>query len=118
MAKIAIVVLADNQSHGDTGYLVNALELAVQCQAAGDEVKILFDGAGTKWIPYLTNKGADLHPLYADVADLVEGACKFCADAYGVQDRIVEREIPLLDDARGHPDLRALMGQGFEIVTF
>lgn len=118
MAKLAIVVLADNQTHGDTGYLVNALELAVQAKAAGDEVKVIFDGAGTKWVPYLTNTGADLHPLYKDVEDVVAGACKFCADAYGVQDRILEREVDLLDQARGHPPLRELMGQGFEIVTF
>lgn len=118
MAKIAIVVLADNQSHGDTGYLVNALELARQCQHAGDEVKVIFDGAGTKWVPYLTNTGADLHPLYKDIEGMVEGACRFCADAYGVQDRITEREVPLLDQAGGHPDLRALIGEGFEVITF
>ena len=50
MPKAAIVVLADTESHGDLGRLVNALEAVKEFKEAGDDVQLIFDGAGTKWI--------------------------------------------------------------------
>jgi hypothetical protein len=51
MPKAAIIVLADTETHGDLGRVVNALEAVKELKEARDEVKLIFDGAGTQWIP-------------------------------------------------------------------
>ena len=56
MPKAAIIVLADTETHGDLGRVVNALEAVKELKEAGDEVKLIFDGAGTQWIPKLSEK--------------------------------------------------------------
>jgi hypothetical protein len=47
MAKAAIVVLAGTESHADLGRVTNALEAAKEFEEAGDDVEVIFDGAGT-----------------------------------------------------------------------
>ena len=50
MTKVAIIILADTAGPGDFGRAVNALMTAKEFKDSGDEVQIIFDGAGTKWI--------------------------------------------------------------------
>lgn len=47
--KAAILVLADVESHGDLGRVVNAMIAAQEFKEAGDDVQLVFDGAGTQW---------------------------------------------------------------------
>lgn len=55
MTRAAIVVLADTETHADLGRLANALMAAKELKEAGDDVRLIFDGAGTKWIPELAD---------------------------------------------------------------
>lgn len=48
MAKVAIVVLAGTETHEGLGRVVNALEAAKELKEGNDEVRIIFDGAGTR----------------------------------------------------------------------
>lgn len=48
MPKAAIVVLADTETHEGLGRVVNALEAVKEFQDAGEDVQLIFDGAGTK----------------------------------------------------------------------
>jgi hypothetical protein len=50
MAKVGIVLLADVETQGDKGRAFNALTTAREFKEAGDEVVLLFEGAGTKWV--------------------------------------------------------------------
>jgi hypothetical protein len=61
MTKVAIVVLADTETHGDLGRIANALTSAQDFKEAGDEATIVFDGAGTKWIGELSRPDHKLH---------------------------------------------------------
>lgn len=45
--KVAILLLADTESHADKGRLTNAVETAKEFKQAGDKVQLIF-GAGTK----------------------------------------------------------------------
>ena len=57
MAKAAIVILAGNESHSDYGRLANALEAAKEfAENDDDELELIFDGAGTQWIPELEDE--------------------------------------------------------------
>ncbi len=49
--RIAIILLAEDQSHADEARLTNALGLAKEANEAGDEFRLIFDGAGTVWVP-------------------------------------------------------------------
>jgi hypothetical protein len=118
MEKVAIVVLAGTESHESLGRVVNALELAKELQEHNDEVKIVFDGAGTEWIPELEDEEHDAHPLYSAVKGNIHGACRFCAKAFGVFTEIKETDIDLLDEYDQHPSLRNLIVDNYQVVTF
>ncbi|MGK7392507.1 MAG: hypothetical protein ACNS60_19285 [Candidatus Cyclobacteriaceae bacterium M2_1C_046] len=87
MNKVAILILADSESHGDMGRVTNALEIAKEFKEHDDNVKIIFDGAGTTWVGKLADKDNKMNPLYEAVKEDIEGACSFCANAFGVKTR-------------------------------
>ena len=73
MSKVAIVILADTAGPGDFGRAVNGLMTAKEFKEAGDEVQIIFDGAGTKWIGKFNEEGSKYGPLFESVKDKVTG---------------------------------------------
>jgi hypothetical protein len=79
MPKAAAVVFADTQSHADLARVVNAMVTVREFKEAGDEARLAFDGAGTRWIPELSKPEHRSHRLYEDVKDRIAGACAFCA---------------------------------------
>jgi hypothetical protein len=118
MAKIAVVVLADVESHGDLGRVVNALELAKEARESHDDLDLIFDGAGVQWVTELSNPEHRLHPLFDTVLDQVTGVCSFCVRAFNVKDEVEACGVKLLDDYDGHPSLRTLVAEGYQVVTF
>ncbi len=118
MNKVGIVVLADTESHGDLGRVVNALETAKELAENDDDVRIIFDGAGTKWVVELSDEDHDAHGLYKAVEDHIDGACKFCAKAFGVINEIRKTDVELLAEYDDHPSLRNLIVDGYDVITF
>jgi hypothetical protein len=118
MHRVALLILAGTDTRADLGRVVNALEAAKELREAGDDVRVIFDGAGTLWIKDLTTAGHRYGPLFAAVRDTVYGACRYCATAYGVRDVIQTQAIRLLGDHDDHPSLRRLLVDGFQIITF
>lgn len=77
MANAAIVILAGTEGHENAGRLVNGLEAAKEfAEADGDNVELIFDGAGTQWIPELEDEAHDYHDLYAAVREEVS-VCEY-----------------------------------------
>lgn len=118
MAKISAVVLADTESHGELGRVLNALELVKEASQAGDQAELVFDGAGVKWIPALNDPEHDLHPVFEEVRERVAGACEFCANAFGVKEAVRNADVSLLSEFEGHPSLHKRIADGFQVVTF
>ena len=118
MAKISVLVLADTETHADMGRIANALELVKEAKEAGDEVELVFDGAGVKWAPALADPEHRLHGVYETVRDRVAGACEYCAGAFEVRDEVREAGVPFLSEFEGHPSLRSRVADGFEVVSF
>jgi hypothetical protein len=118
MTKVAIVVLADTETHGDLGRIANALTSAQDFKEAGDEATIVFDGAGTKWIGELSRPDHKLHEAFESVRDSVAGACAYCAKSFGVKQQVQKSGIPLLEEYAGHPSLQRLVSQGYQVITF
>lgn len=118
MTKAAVVILAGTESHADVGRLVNGLEAAREFKEAdNDEIEVIFDGAGTEWVPKLEDEDSDYHELYRAVRDEA-AACDFCANAFGVADDVSDTDVPTLDDHDGHPSVQSLVEAGYEVITF
>jgi hypothetical protein len=118
MNKIAIILLAAADTPEGTGRMANALTTAKEFHDAGDEVALIFDGAGVTWIPALADSEHKYRRLFEDVGSVVRGACLYCSRAYGVKDAVESSGVPFLDDFRDHPSLRSLVNDGFEVITF
>jgi len=112
------MLFADTETAEGMGRMANALTTASEFRDAGDDVLVIFDGAGTRWIPVLADPEHKYHRLLTDVRDRIQGACVYCARAYGVKDVIEGAGIALLDEYKGHPSIRDLMDKGYEVVTF
>ncbi|MBW3605117.1 MAG: hypothetical protein KY460_09455 [Actinobacteria bacterium] len=116
--KIAIVVLADIETHEALGRAVNAMVTALDCKEAGDDVQLIFDGGGTRWPPVLADEDHQAHDLYTRIEDTVRGACSYCADAFESTEDLKAMGVELLDEYKRHPSFRRLMADGYQIVTF
>jgi hypothetical protein len=116
--KAAVLLLADTDRPDGMGRMVNALTTAREFQENGDEVVVIFDGIGVKWIPELVASDHKYHRLFEEVRDVVSGACVYCSRAFGVKDAVEKAGIPFLDEFRGHPSIRSLMASGHQLITF
>lgn len=116
--KVAIFVLADVGTYDGLGRAVNALEAAKQFKESGDNVKVYFDGAGTKWIAELSKKDHIAHGLYETVSDKIDGACLFCASAFGAKDSVKQCQVELISEKDQHVDVRKLVSDGYTILNF
>ncbi len=118
MPKAAILLLADIETHGDLGRAVNALTTVREFADNGDDVTLIFDGAGTRWAAELAKEDCRLHPAYERIRSRVAGACRYCAGAFEVREELERAGMPLLDDHIGHPSVRRLVADGYEVITF
>lgn len=117
MSKIAVILLADTDTDEATGRMANALTLAKESKEAGDEIRLLLDGAGTKWGAELASDEHKYHRLFEEVRDTA-GACLYCSRAYGVKDAVEAAGVQMLDEYKGHPSVRQLIVDGYEVVSF
>ena len=118
MAKVAVVIMSDTETHADRARAANALTTAYEFKEADEEVTVVFTGAGTRWVPELSDPDNRLHRAYKMVEDRVAGACKACAVSFGVKEEIQANGVPLLTEYRGHQSIRRLINEGYEIVSF
>ncbi len=117
MPKAAIIVYAGTEQPSDLGRVVNALEAVREFDREGDDVNLLFDGAGVQWVGELADPAHDYHDLYEAVNEYAQ-VCDYCVSAYGVDEPVDEAGIERVDDFEGHPSIRTLVAEGYEIITF
>ncbi|HEY3033028.1 MAG TPA: hypothetical protein VGJ54_00010 [Streptosporangiaceae bacterium] len=118
MVRAAILVLADTETHEDLGRVVNALMAAKEFKEAGDDVRVIFDGAATKWPGVLSDPQHKYHKLYEEVTDKIAGACGYCARAFRADQDVRTAQVHLLEEYDGHPSLRRLVADGYQVITF
>jgi len=123
--KAAIIVFSDPRSGSDEalGRLFNALAATYDFKQRGDEVTLLFQGAGTHWPVEVMEEGHPAHALYKAVEDRVAGVSLACADVFGAAGSAEAAGLTFLDDnavpgTRGMPSLRNLASEGYSILTF
>lgn len=92
--------------------------MALEAIENGDELKIIFEGAGTKSIGEMEKEDHKLHTLYLSIKNNLTGACSYCAKAFGVKNEVEKAGITLLSDFKDHPSLRSLVVDGYQIISF
>jgi hypothetical protein len=118
MTKTAIVILADTESNEGLGRMVNALTVAKEFKEEDHDVTVIFDGAGTKWVGELSDPEHKYNKHFESVKDEVEGACAYCARAFGVKEEVQESGVELMGEFEGHPSLANLVSEGYQVITF
>ncbi len=123
--KAAILVLSDPKpgSEEALGRVFNALVAAYEFKTRGEDVTILFNGAGTRWIGELSKEDHPAHALFEEVKDKVAGVSCGCADVFGGAEDAERSDFKLIKDnlvpgTTGLPSLQNLVSQGFTILTF
>ena len=123
--KSAIVVLSDPGSGSEEalGRVYNALAAAYDFEQRGDEVTLLFQGAGTRWPAQLSKADHPAHELFKQVEGLVAGVSSGCADVFDARDDAQAAGFDLINDnpvpgTSGLPSMRRLLSEGYAVLTF
>lgn len=118
MTKVAILVLADTETHGDLGRVTNALMAAREFKEGGDEIQLIFDGAGTQWPGVLSDPNHRGHGLFEQVHDVITGACGSCSRAFHAEEGLQHAHVKPMEEYHGHPSIRDLVVSGHQVITF
>lgn len=123
--KVAILVLSDPNSGADEslGRVFNALASAYDFKQSGDEVSIMFQGTGSRWIEALTKADHPAHKLFEAVKDTVAGVSCACSDVFGARESVTASGYELIAEnlvpgTSGLPSLSKLVKEGYTILTF
>ena len=123
--KTAIVVMSDPKSGSEEalGRVFNALALASECKDKGDDVAVVFNGAGTRWLDELVKLSHPAHSLYEAVRDVVTGASSACAEVFGATESVLSSGVPIVKDHKlagtaGLLSLRRYLTEGWSVVIF
>ena len=109
--KFTVFVLSDPRSGEEAlGRAFNGLAFAAEAHASGDDVAIVFLGAGTRWPAELVKLGHPARELYDAVRPLVAGASTACATVFGAMDGVKASGLALLNDnaLQGTPGLASM----------
>lgn len=123
--KTAVVVLSDPKSGNDEslGRVFNALATAYDFKQKGEEVEIVFQGAGSRWPAELTKADHPAHDLYEAVSDTVAGVSCGCADVFGATEEAEQSGLDLIRDnpvpgTSGLASVQRLVAEGATVLTF
>ena len=99
------------------------MKLSTWHKQQGDEVTILFQGAGTRWAGEVTQETHPAYQLYKSVADKVAGVSCGCADVFGAKESAVKSGFELIKGnpipgTTGLPSLRKLAADGYSVMIF
>ena len=126
MEKIAVILMADTESDECLGRALHSMIYARELTDKGNEVKLIFDGAGVKWITKILNDSTNVATqAFMDLkigtysGTLSKGVCKFCSNVFHVPEADAKQAgFDISSDGyNGHPDIAGLIAQGFKIIT-
>lgn len=121
MSKTAIVVFSDPKTGTEEalGRVFNGLAAAFDFKEAGEDVKIIFQGAGTRWPEHLQKTDHMLNTLYKAVEDKIEGVSCGCVDAFGANasgfDLVTDNKVP---GTSGLSSFVKLKNEGYNVLIF
>ena len=82
-------------------------------------MQLIFDGGGTKWIEEFS-KEHKMTPLPQSLksSGVIAGVCDYCDTSFGGEkDLLKKKELPLIDEYKGHPSIARLFVDGYQTIT-
>jgi hypothetical protein len=122
--KLAVAIAADpSRGEESLGRVFNGLALAADALRQGDEVEVLFIGAGTRWPAELSRLSHPANALYTTVREAVAGASAGCALVFGAAEQVKEVGLRQLTDnpvpgTPGLASLRRYLDSGWQTLVF
>lgn len=117
MADVAIIILAGIETEVDYARMYNGLDAAVSLsESVTDNVRLIFDGAGTKWIPRLEDPDHEFHDMYREVASIA--ACEDCARNLGNDAALDTEGVTVLRTRDDYTSVISLVRDDYEVITF
>lgn len=123
--KIAVIILADPKPGAEEalGRLFNGLVTAYDAKQRGDDVTVLFQGAGTRWAGLITDKAHPANGLYEAVKDKIAGVSSGCADVFGARESAQSNNFTMVKECQipgtsGVPSIAGRLAEGYCVVTF
>ena len=123
--NVTIAIFSDpkNGSEEALGRVFNGLAAAYDFKQAGDEVSVVFQGTGTRWIGELTKKDHPAHELFEAVKDQVAGVSCGCADVFGGAEDAQKSGFDLIKNnpipgTSGLNSFRKAVAEGSTVLTF
>jgi len=122
--RAAVVVLADPAGGDDAaGRVFNALAVTGDLRRTGEDVSVIFQGAGTRWAALLADPEHPFHELFVSVRPAVVGVSEACSAFFGARDGAVRAGFDLVrgnpvDGVGELPSLAHLIADGYQILTF
>jgi hypothetical protein len=119
-----IVVLSDPRGGEEAlGRLFNALAATYDFKQRHQDVRLVFQGTGTRWAGLLTSPDHPAHALYKAVEDRVAGVSAGCATVFGARDDAERHGFSLIASnavpgTPGLPSLAEYVADGSTILTF
>lgn len=118
--RVAIVLLAGNETNEGMARAAHALLYARELADGGYQVALIFDGAGTGWANELSKPDNPLHKHYVEFRKrgIVEVVCDYCAEHFGHKENLLEAQRKLLvGDYEGHPDISKWIDKGYQVIV-
>ncbi len=114
--SVAIVIFTNSAS--DMAAPFRALMIAREFAEAGDRVTIVFDGSGVDTLAAAMDPDNSLVRGVRKMRPYIRGACGECARAHRVEATLRAGGWTLLEDYKHHASMRALMLEGYQVLTF
>jgi hypothetical protein len=114
--RVALVVYSELEGSGRSA-IFRSLMFAQELELYGDDVCVVFDGAGTTAAAAMLDDKHPFHSAFISVRHRFSGVCASCAESYGVRDVLEKAGLQMLIDDRGHASLRRLLIEGRQIVS-
>lgn len=125
MSRTAIVVFSDPSAGSEEalGRVFNAMFVTLELQEKGQDVALIFQGAGVRWASELTQPDHPAHALYNAVKGSVAGVCGGCADVFGATQAVESAGARLVREKAipgtgGILDLSKYLDAGYRLLTF
>lgn len=123
-SKTAVLVMSDPHGGDEAlGRMFNALAAAYDFDQAGDEVRVQFQGAGTRWPELLESPEHPAYEVYQAVRHTIAGISCGCSDLFGGGDSARAAGLELIKDnplpgTSGLASVRTLVANGYSILAF
>ena len=122
MAKIAIIVLEGPSQEESVAKIRHAMIYSKEIKLSGNEITLIFDGNGTKWLDIISNETSKfdfLNKLFKEITEMgiIYKACGFCSTRKEVKESLSAKNIQFLSEFEGHPDVGKLINDGCQIIV-